>query len=128
MQTLKLKYKHLTDEEYSTIRQYRVQYSHCLRVAYNRALEGWNENDIKKWMKTNMNNVPLMECHFIACAAKEGKLLVLTHGGKKVIFGGKKNFIDRCKGKITKEEFLDKRLSPLCSIGEANQKETESSP
>ena len=43
-------------------------------------------------------------------------------GGKKqLIFGGKKNFIDRCKGKITKDEFLNKRLSKLFIIGEANR-------
>ena len=40
---------------------------------------------------------------------------------KQLIFGGKKNFIDRCKGKITKDEFLNKRLSKLFIIGEANQ-------
>lgn len=106
----------------NTIRQYREQYSHCLRVAFNRAKEGWNENAIKQWMKSNMHNVPLMECYFIACAAKEGKQLAMQHQDNNLIFGGKKNFINRCKGKISREEFLDKRLSPLCSIGEANQK------
>lgn len=36
----------------------------------------------------------------------------------KVIFGGRKNFIKRCKGQITREEFNKKRLVPLCSIGQ----------
>lgn len=35
----------------------------------------------------------------------------------KVIFGGKQNFIQRCKQQISKEEFKLKRLNPLYSIG-----------
>jgi hypothetical protein len=37
----------------------------------------------------------------------------------KVIFGGKLNFIQRCKQQISKEEFQIKRLNPLYSIGTA---------
>ena len=37
----------------------------------------------------------------------------------KVIFGGKINFIQRCKQQINKEEFKLKRLNPLYSIGTA---------
>ena len=35
----------------------------------------------------------------------------------KLIFGGRKNFEDRCKGLISKEEFQKRRLSPIYSIG-----------
>lgn len=41
---------------------------------------------------------------------------------EKVIFGGKKNFFDRLRGKISKEEYQLKRLLPLYSVGEAPQK------
>ena len=37
----------------------------------------------------------------------------------KVIFGGKTNFIQRCKQQISKDEFKLKRLNPLYSIGTA---------
>lgn len=37
----------------------------------------------------------------------------------KLIFGGRKNFEDRCKGLISKEEFQKRRLSPIYSIGTA---------
>ena len=37
----------------------------------------------------------------------------------KVIFGGKTNFIQRCKQQISKEAFKVKRLNPLYSIGTA---------
>lgn len=122
MQTIKLQYKQLSNEDAALVKEYQRQYSHCLRVAYNRALEGWNENNIKHWFKNNMNNVPLMECWFFACAANEGKFLTTQNHQKHLIFGGKNNFIKRCQNKITKEEFNKNRLSPLCSIGEANQK------
>ena len=38
---------------------------------------------------------------------------------KDVIFGGKSNFIKRCQGKISKEEFKAKRIEPLWICGEA---------
>ena len=38
---------------------------------------------------------------------------------KNVIFGGKGNFIKRCQGKISKEEFKAKRIEPLWICGEA---------
>lgn len=38
---------------------------------------------------------------------------------KNVIFGGKSNFIKRCQGKISKEEFKAKRIEPLWICGEA---------
>lgn len=122
MQTIKLKYKPLSNADAALVLAYQRQYSHCVRVAYNRVRDGWNENDTKRWMKLNMRNTPLMECYFIACAAKEAKQLNLASLDTPIIFGGKKNFIKRCKGLISKEEFLDKRLSPITSIGEANQK------
>ena len=37
----------------------------------------------------------------------------------KVIFGGKFNFIQRCKQQISKDEFKLKRLNPLYSVGTA---------
>ena len=39
-----------------------------------------------------------------------------------IIFGGRKNYIRRCKGLISREEYLLNRLSNLCSLGESNQK------
>lgn len=37
----------------------------------------------------------------------------------KIIFGGRKNLEDRCKGLISKEEFKKRRLSSIYSIGTA---------
>jgi hypothetical protein len=40
----------------------------------------------------------------------------------KTIFGGKKNFIRRCKGLITNAEWKALRIMPIYSIGQANTK------
>jgi hypothetical protein len=50
-----------------------------------------------------------------------------SHPGTKkklptVIFGSRKNFIDRCKGNLSREEFIERRDPPLVSVGEAPQK------
>lgn len=118
MQTLKIKYK-TSEENISLIKEYQRQYSNVLHCAYNKAKEGLNDTEVKRYLKT-LNNLPLMECHFIASASKESIQLLKTND--KIIFGGKKNFIDRCQNKITREQFLEKRLSSLYSLGEANQK------
>lgn len=119
MQTLKFKYK--TNENISSlIHEYQRQYSSILRFAYNRIKEGVTTTNTEHLIK-NLENINLMECFFIRSAVKEAQQMVRTTDNT-VIFGGKNNFIKRCKGKISKEEFKTKRLSKLYSVGEANQK------
>lgn len=60
-----------------------------------------------------------MDSWFIQSASYESKFLHSLVGNEtKVIFGGKKNFFNRLKGVISKEQFNAKRLVPLCSYGE----------
>ena len=40
---------------------------------------------------------------------------------ENVVFGGKKNFIDRCNHKITNKQLKEYRIAKLFIIGEANQ-------
>ena len=42
----------------------------------------------------------------------------LVGNDTKIIFGGKKNFFNRLKKLISKDQFNEKRLVPLCSYGE----------
>ena len=125
--TYKLRYE-TTDEGTSLIDRSIRQYSSLLRCAYNRCEDGMKELDIKHMMK-NLNNVGLMDSHMIACAAKDAGFMFDAISEKrkrepniKLVFGGKKNLIRRCKGLITKDEYLTNRFSPLFSMGEANQK------
>ena len=118
MLTLKIKYK--TTENGLIIEEYRKQYSSVLHYAYNRRYEGVSEKDTEHKINS-LNNIPLIKSYLKRCAVKNATQLIKDGDNKQLIFGGKKNFIDRCKGKITKDEFSEKRLSKLFIIGEANQ-------
>ena len=119
MITLKIKYT-TTEDGLNLIKEYRKQYSSVLHYAYNRRYENVSEKDIE-YQISSLNNIPLIKSYLKRCAVKNATQLIKDSDNKQLIFGGKKNFIDRCKGKITKDEFLDKRLSKLFIIGEANQ-------
>ena len=114
MLTFKIKYS-ASDTDLSLIASYQRQYSSCLHWMYNRVQEHILSNpEIEKQSKM-LANQSLMNSWFRRCALWEAKQLQDKHN---IIFGGKKNFKLRCQGKITKEEFKAKRLSPLYSIGE----------
>ena len=118
MITLKIKYT-TTEDGLNIIKEYRKQYSSVLHYAYNRRYEGVNEKETEKQISL-LNNIPFIQSYLKRCAVKHATQLIETDD-KKRIFGGKKNFIARCKGKISRDEFLQKRLSNLYIIGEANQ-------
>ena len=104
--TLKIKYS--TDEQSKTrILEYIKNYNNVLRFTYNRL----HENDRLKTkeitvLQKTMNNV-FIDSHFKNSAIFDSKTLLHND---KVIFGGKKLFIDRCQNKISKEEFQIKKI------------------
>ena len=116
--TLKIKYS--TDENSkSRILEYIKNYNNVLHFTYNRL----HENDKLKTKEITvlqkiMNNI-FVDSHFKNSAIFDSKTLLHND---KVIFGGKKLFIDRCQNKITKDEFQLKKLRPLYSVGESPQK------
>ena len=68
-----------------------------------------------------MNNI-FIDSHFKNSAIFDSKALIKRNGENKIIFGGKKLFLERANGKISKEEYEIQKLIPLCSIGESPQK------
>ena len=108
MQVLKIKYK---TDNLDLIKDYMKQYSSCQHYVYNRIQEGLSQKQIKQNIKS-LNNINLLDSWFIQCSFYD------IPNKDKVIFGGKKNFFQRIKGKISKEEYKLKRLSSLYSIGE----------
>ena len=118
--TITLKIKYSTDEKSkSRILEYIKNYNNVLHFIYNRLHEN---KDLKTKeitiLRKSMNNI-FVDSHFKNSAIFDSKTLL---GKEKVIFGGKKLFIERCKNKISKEEFKLKRLRPIHSVGESNQK------
>lgn len=116
--TLKIKYSTNNDSK-NRILEYIKNYNSVLRFTYNRLHE--NENLKTKEitvLQKKMNNV-FVDSHFKNSAIFDSKSLLKND---KVIFGGKKIFIQRCQNKITKEEFQLKKLRPLYSVGESPQK------
>ena len=116
--TLKLKYS--TDENSKTrILEYIKNYNNVLRFTYNRLHENKDlkTKEITVLQKT-MNNI-FVDSHFKNSAIFDSKSLLHND---KVIFGGKKLFIDRCQNKISKDEFQIKKLRPLYSVGESDKK------
>ena len=117
MQTIKLPYYIDNNEDKTTVLSYIKQYSNCLRFMFNRVKDNISETQIKH---LTINNVDLLDSWFKQSCVKEAIQINNTNGDKKVIFGGKANFLKRVKGNITKEEFKLSRLSPLYSIGEGS--------
>ena len=114
MQVLKIKYQ--TDKEsLDIIRNYMRQYSSVQHFVYNRIQEGKLQKDIKQQIKL-LNNIDLLDSWFIQCIFYDIPKV------DKVIFGGKKNYFQRLKNNISKEQFKSKRLSHLYSIGEVINK------
>jgi IS605 OrfB family transposase len=116
LKTIKLPYKVEEDLE-QIIRQYSI----VVRWSYNRFLEGKLEKDIRLLSK-ELNNVDLLNSWLVQCAIKDGQGLQKRFKNEKVIFGGKNNFIKRCKNLISKQDFIEKRYSPINIQGEMLQK------
>ena len=120
MQSIKLKY-FVSDSDLSIIDKARTQYSNMLHYAYNRCKEGLCQKDIESKILT-LNNIDLVKNSFdIRSCVMHAKSIYKTNKDKKVIFGGKKTFLDRAKGLISKEEYKENRKI-YYSVGEANQK------
>ena len=112
MITIKL---HIETEYKDRIKEYQKQYSNLLHVYYNRYKEGLGQTACKH---LELNNVDLLDSWFKQSCIYEAMGLVTRFKDKKIIFGGKKNFFDRMKKLISKEEYQENRLNPLYSIGE----------
>ena len=89
------------------------QYSNVVRYSYNRFLDGKSEKDIRLLSKS-LNNVNLLNSWLIQCAILDAKGLHKKFQNKKIIFGGKLNFINRLKNKITKDD--DRRYNELNEV------------
>ena len=115
MITLKLKYNCDNSCDQDLILEYMKQYTHVFRVAYNKL---YNQEKVKQVDLLKLNHIDLLDSWWIASAMIDAKMLYNRFKTQKIIFGGKQNFLKRCKHKIDKNVFNLNRLSSLTSIGE----------
>ena len=115
MITLKLKYSCEDSCAQDLILDYMKQYTHIFRVAYNKL---YNQEKVKQVDLLKLNNIDLLDSWWIASAMIDAKMLYNRFKTQKIVFGGKQNFLKRCKHQIDKEIFNLNRLSSLTSIGE----------
>lgn len=118
--TLKIKYTVAADD-FNIIFKYIKEYNAVLRFTYNRLTEGFKSTKDLTVEQHKMLNV-FNQSHLFNSAQYNAKSVYQLNKDKKVIFGGKKLFLERVNNKISKEEFQLKRLMPLYSIGESIQK------
>lgn len=87
-----------------------------MHVMFNRLKDNKSLKECRD-IAANLNNIGLLDSWMRVCALGKAQNILMT--SKDVIFGGKGNFIRRCQGKISKEEFKANRIEPLWICGEA---------
>lgn len=118
MITINLKYK--SDDNFQEfLGKLRQQYSCVYRYSYNRLYDGLSKKDIYHRI-SELNNVELVNSRLINDCIDFASTLYEKDkkDNHKSIFGGKNNFIQLIKGKITKSEFSKNRLNSLYAQGE----------
>ena len=114
MITLKIRYTVEDKPDSQIISEYQRQYNNLLHLYYNRLKEGVSETECKH---LQYNNLDLMKSWFRQSCVKDASYLIKTKD-ETVLFGGKFLFKQLLRKNISKEEFKEKRLVPLCSMGE----------
>jgi hypothetical protein len=100
----------------SDLNPIRVQQSQVIKRAHSLSKRGFDFKAIHSTIPST-----ILDGHLDRSAIQRGIDLASTKQ-PKVIFGGRKNFIRRCKGLISNEEWKALRMMPLYSIGQANAK------
>ncbi len=110
-----LKIKYIAEEsDIQVIADYQRQYNNLLHLFYNRLKDGVSETECKH---LEFNNLYLMKSWLRQSCVKDASFLLKNE--ETVLFGGKHLYYDLLRHNISKEEFRERRLVPLCSIGEA---------
>ena len=92
-------------------------FSSCVRYAYKRLKEGRDLLSIEHQIKIMPYFFNMLTVYKIRWAIHKAQDLIKT-GQEKHIFGGKYNFIQRYKNKITKEKWKQRRLMSIYIVGE----------
>ena len=120
MITLKIKYK---TENKEKILKYIKNYNSVYNSVFN-FLQKQNKKlstkDAFVFIRS-LNNI-FIDTSFKEGALRDAQQTLVLNKDKKVIFGGRKLFLDRIKNLISKEEFQIEKLRPLQVVGRAYNK------
>lgn len=121
MITIKLQYKSTSDFQ-EFLYKLRKQFSNVYRYSYNRLYDNLNKTEIYNLI-LSLNNIELIKGRLISdCIDFASQLYEKDKkSNHRSIFGGKYNFYQKCKERITKEQFIKKRLISLYLQGETSQ-------
>ena len=100
------------------ILKYQQEFNSCVRYCYNRFHDGLDLKDAAKLIKNNNFFRYELDSWFNQSAIFKAKWLFDKNPKEKIIFGGKFNFKNRSKKKISNDEWKNLRLLPLLSRGE----------
>ena len=122
--TMKIRFS-ATEPELGYISCVRKDYNKVLRFTYNRLIDNpsYSTKELTSF-QSKLNNIDNCKYHLKGSAiynAKEIYNMNKNNSQQKTIFGGRKNFIERCKLNISNEEFNEKRTLPIYSVGESGQ-------
>ena len=120
--TMKIKYHTETKEDSERIFQMMVNYNNIVKCTYNYLLKHPKTSTAEISKYQNFLNNIFLDTHFKGSAIYEAKALIKRNEENKIIFGGKKLFIQRCQNKISKEEFHKQKQIPIYRVGQSNQK------
>lgn len=109
MLSIKVKIKHEIE-----IDDYLRQFNNVVRVSYNRFVDGLSLSQIYHLCNKSLKNIDLLDASFVEGAVLKAQWIFKTQG-KKVIFGGKQNFLSKKYKKKDKREFNKNKW--LTSIG-----------
>ena len=115
--TIKLDYR---SSEQERILDCIKNYNSLLRSTYSfyQQVPDLKHSEVTR-LQSKLNNIFLDSWFFASAVFDVKSFKSKKKKDEKVIFGGKKNYFDRLRKKISKEEYQLKRLLPLYSVGEA---------
>lgn len=117
--TLKIQY---TSEKSSRILEIIKNYNTIFNITYNYMFENNRASTKSILSYINSKNNIYLDTYFKNGAIYDCKSEISKNKEKKIIFGGKKLFLDRQKNIISREEFLIKKLRPLQVVGASYNK------
>jgi hypothetical protein len=119
MITIKLPYKCQDDTFYPVIQDLRRVQSSFVRSAYQLFYKGYPQSQVQK--DEGLNYKFKLGSWFRQSGVMLAKSIHTRNKDSKVIFGGQFNLKMRANGKISKEDWKDKRLMPLNVQGESSK-------